>query len=238
MIAEYPEHVFHVVDTAMIDNLLDSGRLVDESIRLAPTTAGSSSRRDLDTIPRMKLKTKSIARHRAEPFPRKIRDEEPLQSPTVAGVATQVHERLTLAWRSNPLKRRHLTIPDGENTNPTGSMGFGKGTWDDIDHRHYFRDEVFASLKWQLDTAAHTKHIERAEAQVQLVVRDVNYGIFTMRLSHNTRTDTPSYKQRNSMTQLHWGEARHIVAHEDLLDRTMYLYRDRGDQGLFVLEID
>lgn len=238
MIAEYPEHVFQVVDTAMIDNLLDSGRLVDESIRQAPTTAGSSSRRDLDTIPRMKLKTRSIARHRVKPFPRKVRDEATPQSPAIAGVATPVHERLTLAWRSKPLSRRHLTIPTGANTNPTGSMLFGKGGLDNIDQRHYFRDEVFADLNWQFDTATRTKHMERTEAQFQLVIRDVNYGVFTLRLSHNSRTDTKSYEQRNSMTQLHWGEAQRIVAREDLLDRIMYLYRDRADQGLFVLEID
>lgn len=238
MIAEYPDHVFHVADTVMVDHLLDSGRLVDESIRQAPTTAGSSSRRDLDTIPRMKLKTKSIARHQAEPFPRKVREEAIPQSPTVAGVATPGQDRLALAWQSKALTRRDLMIPTRATTNPTGSMLFGKGALEDIDQRHYFRDEVFAHLNWQHDSAARTRHYERAEAQFQLVIRDVNYGAFTLRLSHNSRTDTKSYKQRNSMTQLHWGEARTIVAHEDLLGRTMYLYQDRGEVGHFVLEID
>ena len=80
--------------------------------------------------------------------------------------------------------------------------------------------------------------MERAEARFQLVIRDVNYGVFTLRLSHNSRTDTRAYEQSNSMTQVHWGEARQIVAREDLLDRTMYLYRDGVDNGLYVLEID
>ena len=238
MIAEYPEHIFQVVDNAMVDGLLDSGRVVDESIRPAPTTSGSSRRRDLDTIPRMNLKTRRIARHRSEPLPRVLEDGTTPQPPTVAGVTTPVHERLILAWRSNPLARRHLTIPTGATTNPTGSMLFGKGALDDIDQRHYFRDEVFADLNWQFDTAARTRHMERAEARFELVIRDVNYGVFTLRLSHNSRTDTKSYEQSNSMTQLHWGEARHIVARHDLLGRTMYLYRDGVDDGLFVLEID
>ena len=40
------------------------------------------------------------------------------------------------------------------------------------------------------------------------------------------------------MTQLHWGEARSLISHEDLLERTMSLYRDEADTGFFVIEID
>ena len=238
MIAEYPEHIFQIMDDAMVESLLDSGRVVDESIRPAPTTAGSSRSRDLDTIPRMKLKTRPIARHRSEPLPRGPEVGTSLQPPAPASAATPVRERLTQVWRSNPLTRRDLTIPTGATTNQTGSMLFGKGALDDIDQRHYFRDEVFAALNWQFDAAARTRHMERAEARFQLVIRDVNYGVFALRLSHNSRTDTRSYEQSNSMTQIHWGEARTIVAREDLLGRTMYLYRDSVDDRLFVLEID
>ena len=97
---------------------------------------------------------------------------------------------------------------------------------------------MFTDLKWQFDTAPRARHIERAEARFQLIIRDVNYGVFTLRVSHNSRTDTTSYEQGNSMTQLHWGEARSLVAREDLLGRNIYLYRDRLNDGLFVLEID
>ena len=238
MIAEYPENIFQVVDNAMVENLLDSGRVVDESIRTAPKTSGSSRNRDLDTVATMNLHTRPIARHRSEPFPRELDDGETPQPLNETGVATPVHERLTLVWESNPLTRRHLTIPTGTRTNPTGSMLFGKGTLDDIDQRHYFREDIFANLNWQFDTEERTRHHERAEARFQLVIRDVNYGVFTLRLSHNTRTDTKAYEQSNSMTQLHWGEARPIIARADLLGRTMNLYRDDADDGLFVLEID
>ena len=117
-------------------------------------------------------------------------------------------------------------------------MLFGKGTLSDIDQRHYFRNEVFANLDWHFDTTPGREHMERTEAQFQFVIRDVNYAVFTLRLSHNSRTDTAAYQQRNSMTQLHWGDARHLVAREDLISRTMYLYRNEVDDGLFVLEID
>ncbi len=239
MIVEYPEHVFRVTDNTMVQSLLDSGRVVDESVRAAPTAAGSSISRDLDSVPKMNLKTRPIARHRSTPMTTGQKSGVPAQPPIVpVGAATPVRERLTLVWHSKPLRRRHLTIPLGVTTNPTGSMLFGKGGLAGIDQRHYFRDEVFSDLPWQFDKARQTRHMERAEARFELVIRDVSYGVFALRLSHNSRTDTRAYEQRNSMTQLHWGEARNLVAREDLLGRTMYLYRDSTDLGLFVLEID
>lgn len=243
MIAEYDEHVFLVSDNGLIQQLLDSGRVVDESVVPAPTPAGSSRNRDLDMISRMKLKTGKIARPRVERFPAAAEPEAPAAAaapvaPAPAGVAAPVRERFNMVWKSSPLMRRHLTIPTAANTNPTGDRNFTKGAFGDIDQRHYFRDEVFANLDWHFDTAPKLNHMERAEARFQLVIRDVDYGVFTLRLSHNTRTDTVTYIQGNSVTKLHWGAARSLIAHEDLLGRTMYLYRDEVDDGLFILEID
>ena len=222
----------------MVEDLLDSGRVIDESERAAPTAPGSSRSRDLDTVPRMNLNVTSIPRQRRAPFKRASEDATIPGPQASADVTAAVRERLTLAWQSNPLSRRDLTIPTGPTTNRTGSMLFSKGALEDIDQRHYFRDEVFAGLHWQFDTAARSRYMERTEARFQLVIRDVSYGIFTLRLSHNSRTDTRTYEQSNSMTQLHWGEARPFIARADLLDRTMYLYRDSVDNGLFMLEID
>jgi HKD family nuclease len=243
MRADYPEHVFTVPDAAAVAVLLEAGRVVDESIVAAPTPGGSSVNRDLDTIPRMKLKTQPMKRPAMPPAPAvaalAAMPAAPAAAPVVVSVpAASVRDHLALVWESRPLTRRYLTIPTGANTNPTGSMLFTKGAMDDIDQRHYFRDEVFGGLGWHHDTALGKEHMERAEAQFRLIIRDVDYGVFTLRLSHNTRTDTAAYEQSNSMTQLHWGEVRPLVAREDLLDRTMYLYRDETDPGLFVLEID
>ena len=236
MIAEYPEHVFVIADNAAIERLLVSGRVVDESITLGPTTSGSSARPELDTVSRMQLKAKSVARPRIERFP--ITTPNVQMIPPPVGGALPVQERLTLMWQSNPLTRRDLQIPTGSNTNQTGSMLFGRGATVGIDQRHYFRDQAFANLDWQFDTEVESNHMERAQARFQFIIRDVNYGILNLRLSHNSRTDTPSYQQRNSMTQLHWGDARDIIASEALLGRVLYLYRDEGARGLFVLEID
>lgn len=243
MRADYPEHVLTVADAAAVAALLEAGRVVDESIAAAPTPGGSSSNRDLDTIPKMKLKTQPIRRPAMPAAAVAPATAAPVAAapapPAAAPVpAAPVRNQLILVWESRPLTRRYLTIPRGANTNPTGSMLFTKGAMDDIDQRHYFRDEVFSGLGWHHDTAPGKEHMERAEAQFRLVIRDVDYGVFKLRLSHNTRTDTAAYEQSNSMTQLHWGEAQRLIAREDLLDRTMYLYRDETDPDLFVLEID
>lgn len=235
MMAEYPQHVFNVPDAAAVAALLASGRLVDETATPAPTPGGSSENRDLDTIPRMKLKTTAPRRPRVTAAPAPA---APAPAPVAVVPAAPVREQLVLVWESKPLTRRYLTIPAAEDTNPTGSMLFTKGAVDDIDQRHYFRDVVFAGLPWHADTIPGKEHFDRTEAKFRLIIRDVDYGVFTLRLSHNTRTDTPAYAQRNSMTQLHWGEARPLIAREDLLERILYLYRDESAPDLFVLEID
>jgi HKD family nuclease len=231
MIDEYQEHVFVVPDQDAVGLLLAAGRVVDESIVAAPTPGGSSGNRDLDTISKMRLKTTPIRRPVVTPV-------APVASVSVPVPAVPVRKQLHLVWESGPLVRRDLTIPTGANTNSTGSMLFKKGAMENIDQRHYFRNEVFSALNWQKDTAAKTKHIERAEAKFRLIIRDVNYGVFTLKLSHNSKTDTASYRQGNSMMSLHWGDARPLIAREDLLGRVIWLYRAEIKPGIFVLEID
>jgi hypothetical protein len=226
MIADYPEHVIRAVDAAQLADLQRAGRLIDERKARPPEPAGSSADRALDTVPKMNLHTAPVrvTRPAAPPVP------------PVAPAAPVARERLEQVWESNGLTRRHLNIPTGANTNPTGSMLLGVGAWEGIDQRHYFRDDVFAALDWQPDAAR--PHIERAEADIRLIVKDVDYGVHTMRLSHNTRTDTAAYEQRNSMTGLHWGDAKPLVAKEDLLDRVLKLFRETDDPAQFTLEID
>ncbi|MCY3779411.1 MAG: hypothetical protein OXG78_03795 [Chloroflexi bacterium] len=238
MIAEFSENVIHISDYAAIKDLLASGRVIDESTDQGPTMSGSSRRRNLDTVPRMNLKTHTIATPPAEPYQDVSEATAPPALSTPFELLKPVRERLALVWKSNPLTRRDLCIPTGTNTNPTGSMLFKKGAFESIDQRHYFRDEVFADLDWQFDTAKRREHFERTEGRFQIIVRDVNFGVFTLRISHNTRTDTKAYIQKNSMTQLHWGTVRELVGKEDLLERTLWLYRDNVYDGFYVIEID
>lgn len=226
--ADFPDHVIRAIDEAQLADLQRAGRLIDEQRARPPEPSGSSADRALDSIPKMPLRTNPIrvARPVAPPVP------------PVAPAAPVARERLEQVWESNGLTRRHLNIPTGANTNPTGSMLLGVGAWEGIDQRHYFRDEVFEALDWTPDPAPARAHIERAEAEMRLIVKDVDYGVHTMHLSHNTRTDTKAYEQRNSMTGLHWGDAKPLVAKEDLLDRVLKLFRETDDPSRFTLEID
>ena len=178
MIAEYPKNVFAVGDVDVIGDLLAAGRVIDESKVIASSTSGSSRSRDLDTTPRMNVKTHPIVRPRVQPFEGLLGHvSKPVQGAPV-GPVTVTRERLTLVWRSNPLKRRYLSIPTGAKTNLTGSMLFTKGALPDIDQRHYFREDVFSDLVWARDENPARQHLERAEAQFKFTIKDVGVPYF------------------------------------------------------------
>lgn len=251
MISGFPEHVIEIPDLAAVKGLLTSGRVVDERVVSAPSPGGSSGNRDLDPVPRMQLSKKSLKLgavpqidvDAVEPPTEEEGEAAPVvappaPAPAATPPAAPLSDRLKLVWQSNPLTRRPLNIPTAAGTNPTGSMFFTKAQMADIDQRHYFREEVFGALDWVHDTAPGKEHLERARCNFRIVIKDVNYGVFEMQLTHDSRTDSRAYEQSNSLTQLHWGEVRPLVAREDLLERSLYLYRDEAQQDLFVIEID
>ncbi|MBY8964295.1 MAG: phospholipase D family protein [Donghicola eburneus] len=254
----FPQHVFQIRDKQDVMALLKTGRLTDENRMPPPTPSGSSTNRDLDKIPKMELKKKALkyapvtvltgqgtteeasaiaAADAATTAAEGVADGAE-DAPGVATPSAPATDRLKLVWTSKPLTRRALNIPTAGSTNPTGSMFFTRGATEGIDQRHYFREEVFADLPWFNDTQARKTHLERATGRFRLVIKDVNYGVFLMGLTHDSRTDSAAYRQNNSVTQLHWGEVKPKVAREDLLARTMYLYRDEDKPDQFVLEID
>ena len=226
-----------------IQQLLESGRVVDEGRVPRSIAVGSAFGSSGDAVPRMSLKTGRVADYRTQPMNqlrRQVRQNDgrpPRQSPATHAATAG---GLDLVWLSGPLTRRDLNIPTGSTTHATGTMLFKKGAWRDIDQRHYFRQEVFNHLDWKFDDKSGREHLERAEAWFQIVVSGVNRGLHRLEVSHNTRTDTPTYRQGNSMTALHWGTARPLVAQESLLDRTIQLYKDSDDPegNSFILEID
>lgn len=235
MISDHPENVIRVQDENTIKELIDSLRVADESVETISTVSGVSRNREMDTVPCMKLNTFPVKRNR---IPHVAKKKAPV-SPIISGKPTPPQvQNLLLVWQSSPLTRRDLNIPTGKNTNKTGSMLLTKGTLDEIDQRRYFRDKVFSTVSWNFDPARNRGHFERAKVDFCFIIKGVNYGIFTLNLSHNTKKDTPSYKQKNSMTSLHWRDAVQLVALEDLLDRTMRLYKNNNALNTFIIEID
>lgn len=241
--ADYPEHVVRIGSVADLDVLLASGRLVDEMAVSPPRpTTSATGMGGGDSVPRMKLKVaplrRALAKAKAAPKKPKLP-----KAPTgvKAGVAAPkpvpatVGIEFELVWESKPLTRRDLTIPDAKGTHATGSVNLDKGLLpEDVDHRHYFRDDVFPHLVW----ATRSKTVDESFAKFQLVMKGISYGEFDLAIRHTTSTASEAYKQRNAMTRLSWGPMREYVARPDLIGRTLALYRDKVDPTRFVLEVD
>lgn len=154
----------------------------------------------------------------------------------LAGGVTPVEEG-DLVWESGKLTERDLNIPKGSNTNPTGSMLFKKGKMKSIDQRHYFRDNVFAGLDWKQDMKPETSHLERAGAFFRIVIEGKYSGTFKLIVTHNPKTDTRSYEQKNSMTQISWGKAKKVIANENLIGKNARLFKTKKSNH-FILRIE
>lgn len=240
---DYPEHVIKVAAINNLDDMLACGRLVDEMAVPPPrpaTSAGASA--NGDTVPRIKLKVQPLRRAlaKAKAEPKKLKASKasvaatagkaaPKPVPAIAGVEFE------LVWESKPLTRRDLTIPDATGTHATGSVNLDKGLLqEEVDHRHYFRDDVFPHLVWAVRSAT----VDEAFAKFQLVLKGISYGEYDLAIRHTNSTTSAAYKQKNAMTRLSWGPMREFVARPDLIGRTLAIYRDKVDPKRFVLEID
>lgn len=237
LVAAHPENVFEVADEAAIDELLNAGRLIDETAAPPPRSPTKAKAGSTDPTPRMKMQPKPVrgkAKPKAPPAPAAAPAAAAAPAPgNTPGVSVTVAPDLELVWESKPLSRRSLGIPTGPNSNPTGSTTLGSGTFDDIDRVTYFRDELFGHLPWTLTGA-----IETATQEFDLVIKGVLVGTFDMTLRHSLTRAAAAPVDSNSPSGLSWNEARPLVAREDLLGRTMRIWRSTVDQDDFQIEID
>lgn len=230
--AAYPQNIVHVKHVDELNDLCEHGRLVNEASTLPPRGSRATSGH-ADDVPRMSLPVEWLRGP-------SVRPRAPTTEPTRDTMATSGFPgpsvKPTLMWRSKALTERDLGIPSGKNTHPTGSINLDKGHLDpSVDHRHYFRQVVFAALDW--GPSRHST-VEEAYAPFRLIVKGIERGEFELRVGHTTSTTTPSYLQKNAMTRLSWGPTKEFVARRDLVGRTMALYRDRADRTRFVIAID
>ncbi|HLJ58094.1 MAG TPA: phospholipase D family protein [Chthonomonadaceae bacterium] len=237
----YPANVMAAATDEYLERALADGRLVDEMALSPPKpTASERSAGARETVPQMGLLVPRIRR----PFriPGRLGIRRRLATGTTQGRNRRADAAkpvaglvLDLVWESKPLTRRDLTIPDNQRTHATGSMNLDQGLLPaGVDFRHYFRNEVFQGLRWMPRAAT----VDEAYGKFQLVLKNVSYGEFDLAVRHTNSTTTPSYAQKNAMTRLSWGPAREYVAREDLIGRTLALFRDHSDTGRFVLDID
>lgn len=228
------EHVLELQTIDDLDQLLADGRLVDETVS-TNSPAQVERRGNKDNVPLM-----SLNRHTPTPTVKRGRPGHLVDSVQVAGkdlvMPAPQQTDYYLVWQSNALSERDLNVPSGGNTNPTGSMLWKKGAVEGVDQRHYFRDDVFGQAEWLIDPKL--PHYERAHVVFHIFTKGVYGGAYTLRLSHNTDNTSRSYQQNNSMTSVSWGPALHIVAQQDLLGRTMSLYRKDTAPPEYLIAID
>lgn len=225
----HPENSQRIDRTRQIISMLWDGVVTDERVVRKTTQAKKSSSQAGTPVPPIKTYKKQV---RSTKKRRPVKEIKKLKNKEIT-----TEEDWILMWESNGLTERDLNIPTGPNTNPTGSMLFKKGNMDDIDQRHYFREDVFVDLDWSFDPNPQHNHLERSEADFVIEIQGVRYGTFTLKLTHNSKTDTAAYRQRNSMTQIHWGDIRSIIAKEELLDEKMRLYKLVKAKNLYKIEI-
>ena len=240
IIKDHPDHVFLIKDEAHIKKLFEEGRLADEKVVPAPNTSSGVKKGSRDGLKPMNLNlvTKPSTEAVVATYNKKPAAPVGVTAVSVASKApTKILSTVpVLVWQSNELSERDLNVPSGTNTHKTGSMGFKKGAWDMDDFRHYFREEVFSDLAWKPKAPGST--IEQATAKFELIIKNLDYGLFELELVHNTNATSITYKQKNIMTHIKWGPAKPHIAKRDLLDRILYLYRKDSNPPEFVIEID
>lgn len=98
-----------------------------------------------------------------------------------------------------------------------------------IDQTTYFRHSVFDQLPWyQIDGK------EMANANFDLIIDGQSFGVFRLDLSHK-----PSWEsnQDNYTTGLHWGSALPVIQKENLIGKTLTMYRVQGESYEYQLRI-
>ena len=212
------ENVFRLTSTAEIDALLTSGRLVDESKVSPSRSVGKADIEDGKGIPRIKSCTKkptAVSSGAVKKVSKKKQNTE---------ITVPAPGRYVEIWKSKELVRRDLNLPDNSGTNPTGSMLLKKGQYD-INQQTYFRFTAFADYDWTTKDDKPS-HFQYAEINFRFLVGGIDYGVHKLEVKFDSRTDTATYRQKQPMASISWGDCKQFISDETLLGRVMTMYRD------------
>lgn len=235
MVGDYPENVQLLKANTSLEVLLKDLRLVDEALAIPPITKVSAGK-SANATPMMNLKSKklqSIARPSSQKL---ISPVAVIPTAPMPLSAASIPGSYEVMWRTDELTERDLGIPTGATTSATGSMNLDRGDLTgDYEWSYYFRDTVFKHLAW---SALDSRQNQKAFAKFRIVVAGVDYGEYELKVTHDTKVGTPSYKQRNAMTRMSWGPAHSHVAKRQLIGRSLALSRMIGYGQRFMIEID
>jgi hypothetical protein len=121
--------------------------------------------------------------------------------------------------------------PPQSNSNPTGNLRLTQAGHP-IDHRTYFRNQLFSTLTWAPTTTGRGVR-EDAVVQMEAVIDGRSLGELEFELSHATWRISG---QGNVPTVLHWGPLFRTMRAEDLSGRVVTI--EETSLGRYKLTID
>lgn len=234
LIRDYSDNVIKITNEQFVEELLQEGRLVDEATEPIVKRVGRNNRNE-NIVPRMKLKIGKVAIKSGRKAESKEVKDTVVKNLEPAILMDKPLE-LVEVWKSKKLVERDLNVPSSsKKTNVTGSMLLKKGKWD-INQQTYFRDEAFSGLSWK-NKVGRPSYFEYANAEFYFVIDGVEYGKHVLEIKHDTRTNTPTYLQKQPMTHLMWRGSKSLVANRNLLDKELTLYKVENSSNEFVISI-
>lgn len=237
LINEYPENVLKITSKKEINQLFEDGRLVDENKSAFIKNIGKS-RKNENLVPKMQLKVERIL-IKSKKEVKKEKNSVELVGEVVDNKSVVILDEpmeIIQVWRSKGLTERDLNVPSNKNANSTGSMLLKKGQYK-IDQQTYFRKIVFKDLQWKL-RSDKADYFEFATTQFYFVIDGINYGKRELELKYDTRTNTKTYLQKQPMMHLIWGSAKSLISNRNLLGKEMTLYKVKGTNNEFLINIE
>lgn len=225
LIGQHPLNVFRITAGSQLDDLLNDGRLEDESVKKKGRVTSSRSPNGKSVvIPSLPL----------QPGHPRTNTQPPYIQP--AGTHAQASSAIGWVW-SKELSNRDLGNPrGGSNTHATAILGFSQGSLrGQINQLTYFRNVIFSGLNWTPDPVPSKSHLHRANADFELVINGIFQGVFNLELTHDSNTQATTTSQSNIVTSMKWGPAMRIVKNPNLIGRIVNLY-DLGSNN-YQLEI-
>lgn len=238
MQVQFSEHCYPIRSKSEVMQLLEEGLIIDEDAVPLGKLMNSGYDREPKAVRRIKSAVSKLLTRVTQPKSPEVVRSRNYRSESNSGGLIEPNARFIEVWSMKDLRERDLSIPQGNNTNPTAAINLDKGLLDDsIDFRDYFYDEVFHELDWQSGISRSRDRL-RATGKFRIIVKGVDHGTYELTLSHNISKTSPSYRQKNAMTSLQWGDAKAVVGSPALLGGTLRLYKGVERSAGFVISID
>lgn len=145
----------------------------------------------------------------------------------------------TLVWQKKNLPRSDAQQVSG-NTAITGVVRFGtanfKQNGQKIDRNVYFRNNVFAKLKWTNELRKNKSALQVSYCNFLIYLKGLYVGKYNLKISHDSERIAD---QNNVPTTLHWGpQLNHYFRKHDISGKTLKLYSPSEGSGSFRIIIE